>query len=103
MRFLFLEIPKEKRFLLKYFRGKIQRYFLKYFIFFGDHKNFVDHTGLCCSEKWLKFLEKKYNDLIYIHSISKSSLDFEKLAEVEYGNIKISKDIKNIFKDVEPY
>lgn len=102
MRFLFLEIPKDKKFLLKYFKGKIQRYFLRYFIFFGDYKNFVDHTGICCSERWLKILEKKYNDLIYLQSISKSKLELEVLADVEHGKIKISKDIKNIFKDAQP-
>lgn len=96
-RYLFLEIPKEKKFLLKYFKGKIQRCFLKYFIFFGEYNNFVDHTGLCCQKRWLKNLEKKYNDLLYLQSRSKSSTDLEALSKIESGKAKVSGDIKNTF------
>jgi hypothetical protein len=101
MRYLFLEIPKEKRFLLRYFKGKIQRYFLRYFIFFGDYKNFVDHTGLCCSVRWLKNLEKKYNDLMYLQSVCKSNMHLELLSDLEAGKINISGNVKKFLKDVE--
>lgn len=96
MRFLFLDIPKEKKFLLKYFKGKIQIYFLRYFIFFGDYKNFVDHTGICCQDRWLKHLEKKYNDLIYIKNLYKKNMDLEKLAELESGDIIVSGNIRKL-------
>lgn len=96
MRFLFLEIPKEKKFLLKYFNGKIQRYFLRYIIFFGEYKNFVDHTGICCQNRWLKHLEKKYNDLIYLQYLYKKDMNLEMLAKLESGKISISGNIKKL-------
>lgn len=100
MRHLFLEIPKDKRFLFKYFKCRIQRHFLKYFIFFGNYDNFVDHSGLCCQRRWLKNLEKKYNDLIYLQSIFKSNFEIEMLSKLESGKIKITHNIKNILKDM---
>ena len=95
MRHQFLEIPKEKKFLLKYFRGKFQRQFLRYFIFFGDYENFVDHTGFCCSKRWLKNLEKKYNDLIYMQNTSRSNIDLDRLTEIESGKINFTRGVKN--------
>ena len=94
MRFLTLEFPKEKKFLLKYFKGKLQRYFIRYITFFGDYKNFADHTGLYCSLRWLKQLESKYRDLIYIHGYAKANMDLELLAEIESGDILLKNNIK---------
>jgi len=96
MRFLFLEIPKDKKFLLKYFNGKIQKCFLRYFIFFGEYKNFVDHTGFCCQNRWLKQLEKKYEDLIYLQAYYKKNINLEMLADLESGKINISGNIRKI-------
>lgn len=94
MRFLTLEFPKEKKFLLKYFKGNIQNCFIRYIISFGDFENFVDHTGLHCSVRWLKILESKYRDLIYLHDYAKKNMELELLSEIESGNILLKNNIK---------
>lgn len=82
------EIPKEKKYLLKYFRKDVQQSFLKYFFIFGDYKNFVDHTGLYCQPRWLKILHKKLIDLEAIHSSAKEKFDLELLSKIESGKYK---------------
>jgi hypothetical protein len=101
MTFLNEDIPKDKVFLFKYFKKDIQETFLRYIIFFGDYKNFIDHTGLMCEEKWLKKLYKKYIDLIYAHYILKKQADIEKLSTINSGKLKIysSKRANYIIKD----
>jgi hypothetical protein len=51
---------------------------------------------LCCQNRWLKQLEKKYKDLIFLHSLYKKNINLEMLAELESGKIKISGDIRKI-------
>ena len=87
--YLFEEIPKEKRFLLKYFKGEIQQKYIRYILFFGDDKNFMDHTGIKCTKIWLKKLENKYKDLVYLHGLVKSSADLETLSKLESGELKV--------------
>lgn len=98
MTFLTDEIPKDKKFLLKYFRGKSQETFLRYLIFFGDYENFNDHTGILCHKAWLKKLFNKYIDLIYVHDILKKDMDIEKLSMVDSGKIKIYDKTKANYK-----
>jgi hypothetical protein len=83
-----LEIPKEKKYLLKYFRKDVQQAFLKYFFIFGSFDNFVDHTGLYCQPRWLKILHQKLIDLESIHSSAKQNMDLELLAKIESGKFK---------------
>jgi hypothetical protein len=98
MSFLTEELPKEKKFLLKYFKGESQEKFLRYLIFFGDYKNFNDHTGIVCEEKWLKKLFSKYIDLMYVHDILKKEMDIERLSAVDSGKIKIYSKRKSNYK-----
>lgn len=83
-----LEFPKDKYYLLKYFRKEIQQRFLKYFFVFNDFKNFVDHTGWYCQNRWLKILHKKLIDLESIHKEAKSRMDLELLFKIESGKYK---------------
>lgn len=95
MSFLTDELPKDKKFLLNYFKGKVQETFLRYLVFLGEYENFNDHTGLVCEKKWLKKLFKKYIDLIYIYDIIKKQIDIEKLAKIDSGKIKIYSNKKS--------
>lgn len=87
-----LDIPKDKRYLLKYFRKEIQQSFLKYFFTFGNFDNFIDHTGLYCQPRWLKILHKKLIDMENIHSLAKQNLDLELLTKIESGKFKFKKE-----------
>jgi len=91
MRFLELEIPKEKRFLLKYFTTSIQNTFIKYLIFFGDSENFCDHTGFRCQKRWLNDLTERYNDLIYLYDKAKKDMDLELLTKLDSGKLALDK------------
>lgn len=66
-----IEIPKKYMFLTKYFNTEIQNIFLKYYWVFRDWRNFVDHTGVYCSERYLRkqvdcfcILMKAHEDLV---------------------------------------
>lgn len=87
-----LEIPKDKKYLLNYFRKEVQQAFLKYFFVFGDYSNFVDHTGHYCQQRWLKILHQKLIDLESIHNDAKKNLDFSLLTKIESGKFKFKKE-----------
>lgn len=85
-------IPKEKKYLRKYFKTPLQMAFLKYFLVFGDYTNFIDHTGLLCQEQWLKSLHEKLMKIEQAHHEARTNPDMEKgmetLALIERGKYK---------------
>lgn len=86
------ELPKEKKYLLKYFSTVLQEAFLKYVFVFGDYANFVDHTGLACQPRWQKSLYNKIKQLEAAHKEARSSFTEEGmslLAKIESGKYKI--------------
>ncbi len=85
------QLPKEKSYLLKYFKTPIQQAFLKYFFVFGDYENFVDHTGYYCQVRWLRLLEQKMVKLGELRDKAKADLDLELLAKIESGKLKLSR------------
>ena len=84
-----LELPKEKRYLLKYFDTVLQEAFLKYVFVFGDYENFVDHTGFVCRPHWLKNLYIKLNILEALHKKARADMDMKTLAKIETGRYKL--------------
>lgn len=97
------EIPKEKRFLLKYFKGKIQVAFLKYYMVFNCRKNFVDHTGIQCAESLQKKLEKRYQDLLHLYDKSKLSFTeqgMQVMQIIESGKLKFTQ-VKNLAEMID--
>lgn len=85
------QIPKEKSYLLKYFKTPIQQAFLRYFLVFGDYENFVDHTGYYCQKRWLRMLRNKMEILDNMRAQAKAALDLELLAKIESGKLKLSR------------
>jgi hypothetical protein len=83
-----IELPREKAYLYKYFKTKVQEAFLKYVHVFGDYAHFSDHTGHLCSFRWLETLYKRLRHLEDVHRQAKQGLDFEKLAIIEKGRYK---------------
>ena len=88
-----VELPKEKKYLFKYFNTPLQIAFLKYFHLFGDYSNFVDHTGLSCQIKWLKSLHSKLQKIEKMHKEARFNMDIETLARIESGKQKFSRKV----------
>lgn len=89
--FFDFDLPKEKKYLLKYFKKDSQRQFLRYYFTFGgdvEIKNFSTHTGHVCSERWLFTLRTKIRTLEKVHDAAKRDLDFEKLSLIKSGKLK---------------
>lgn len=82
------EIPKEKKYLLKYFKTQIQQAFLRYYFVFGNYTNFRDHTGLDCQMRWLNILYKKLEALEKVRQEARVSMDMTTLAKIEAGKYK---------------
>jgi len=83
------EVPKEKRYLLKYFKTDLQLAFLRYYITFSEHRNFVDHTGHHASRRMLFMLQARYHALIDAYETAKRSLTEEGMQtvlDIESGN-----------------
>lgn len=83
------EIPKSKRYFLKYYTSRIQRQFLRYYLIFRSRERFVEHTGLYARKRWLQLLEARFLKLEREHKIAKEDFDFAKVAEIESGNYKL--------------
>ena len=82
-RFFDYEIPKEKRYLLKYFKTDLQQAFLRYYFVFGNATNFVDHTGIFCTDRILWKLQARCKRLIQIYDKAKMELTEESMMIVE--------------------
>lgn len=80
--FFEIEIPNDKKYLIKYFDTEIQKIFLKYYIVFGSIKNFSEHTGRICSRSLLIRLRDRYLNLNKIYEEAKKSLTEEGLETV---------------------
>lgn len=83
------EVPKNKRYYLKYYTTKIQKQFLLYYIFFRSTERFVEHTGLFVLKRWLQTLEARFIELEKAHKLAKEEFDIEKIAEIESGKFKL--------------
>ena len=87
-RLLETEIPKEKRYLLKYFRTSVRRTFLKYYLVVRNTDRFTNHTGVPCDKASLWKMVKRFHYLEEQHARAKSNLDFELLAKIETGKFR---------------
>ena len=83
------DVPKEKKYLLKYFDTPLQEAFLKYFFMFGEYSNFCDHTGIPCRDRWLNTLFERLQAYEQIHKQAKSNMDMTLLAKIEAGKYKL--------------
>ena len=79
------QLPKEKKYLLKYFDSPVQQAFLKYFLIFHEYKNFTDHTGIAVQPHWLKNLCEKLHILEKAHKEAKQNLDMAGVLQIEKG------------------
>lgn len=91
--FFDITLPKEKRYLLKYFKTSIEKQFLQYFYIFNNVTYFCLHTGIPCTERWLYKMKQKLLEIEAAHEKSRQVFDIEKLALIESGKWKGKKKI----------
>lgn len=84
-----VELPKDKKYLLRYFRTPLQVAFIKYVYIFGDADNFADHTGLACSPRWCIRLFDRMKRLEVLKQEARFSMDMTALAHIESGKFKL--------------
>lgn len=94
-RFDDLDIPKEKKWLWKYFTEPLQRQFVTYYLTFNNRRQFTDHTGFAASKRWTKALKAKLLKLLQFHATAKINFDFETLGRIERGEIKFRSKFRN--------
>jgi len=81
--FFDFEIPKDKKYLTKYFYTDLQQTFLKYFMMCGSVRNFTDHTGHHCDRRLVKRMRANYRRLVALYESSKKALTEEGMYTVD--------------------
>lgn len=87
-----IEIPKKYAFLTRYFKTDTQRSFLRYYWVFRDWKNFVDHTGTYCQERYLRKQAIRFDALLAAYEDAVKVLDeahMRKLQLLTEGRYKL--------------
>lgn len=87
------DIPLEKKYLFKYFTSEIQVQFVKYYLSFSDHENFMDHTGTYCTMTWVKKMRNTIDRLMARHARAKKDFDFKTLRDIEDGKFILKGNI----------
>jgi len=95
------KLPPEYRFLLKYFSSEIERQFLFYWFAFSGmicrtngrglksfYRNFVDHTGFYCSNRWFLYLVKKVRKITSAFEKARVSMDLQRINFIKDGRCK---------------
>ena len=89
------DIPRDKRYLLKYFTTELQAAFLKYCLFNeGETRLFRDHTGHYCSDRLRFRLLHRFRHLIKLHEEARKSLTeagLEQLQLLESGQYPLTR------------
>lgn len=83
-----IAIPKEKLYLLKYFKTPVQQCFLSYYLLHGNYSRFAEHTGHKCSVRWLHAMRVKMTKIENVHTTAKKNFDLDFLADIENGKYK---------------
>lgn len=89
------DIPKEKRYLLKYFKSEMQVAFLKYVLCTGEWEMFREHTGHYCTKRMLYTLANRLDVLTETYSKAKADLSEEGMRlinEIEMGRYSVDKN-----------
>lgn len=97
-KFLVSDLPKPKDYLRKYFTGIIQERLVVYYLTFpyddGNFKrfyrNFVDHTGIFCSERWVYKLIARIKKVETRLDQAIAENDYETVAIIKTGEYLLS-------------
>lgn len=97
-------VPKNQRWLLKYFNLAAQVRFLNYYVIFKDLKvrsanhlynNFVHHTGIHYTLRGFQKSVKKFNDLQALEKKAIDEFDFIALEQLRSGKYSFTHGYKN--------
>jgi len=83
------QIPKDKRYLIKYFKTPIEMQFLRYYLLIGNTLLFSDHTGHHCTRRYLRKLKEKFNLLTELLDKAKAEMDMTTLAIIKSGKYRV--------------
>ena len=84
--FFDFQIPKDKKYLMKYFTTEIQQQFVSYLLMFGGYDNFVDHTGIFCKKRYMQHMFAQFTKIQEAHYKAKKEMNLELLSDIESGN-----------------
>ena len=86
-----LELPENKQYLWKYFKTKLQRQFVKYYLTFETTARFTERTGYYCSDRWIRMLLRKIKRLEKANQDAQEAAkqgDFQTLADLKSGKCR---------------
>lgn len=83
------DLPKNKQYLLKYFKNEVGKDFVCYFFAFGNYTHFVDHTGHQITKRSLVNFKDKLMKLEDAYVKARSDGDFSKVALLESGKYEL--------------
>jgi len=92
-------VPREKRWLFRYFSTPHQRTFLAYYLGFSEvwkhnpyrfYQNFIDHTGVYCTKRVIQKWIKKLRTIEGLVDTSLSKMDLTLLEIVKSGRYKFT-------------
>ena len=87
-----IDLPQSQQYLWKYFKTRLQRQFIKYYLTYRSYLHFTDHTGYYCSDRWVRALKIKLQRLERAHEAAQDAArrgDFEPLALIQSGKYKV--------------
>lgn len=82
-------LPKELSFLKKYFKNENAIVLIKYYLEFEEIDNFVNHTGIYETKKYLNECLVKFKILIENYKKANEEIDLELLELIKSGKFKI--------------
>jgi len=91
-------LPKQDRYLLKYFKSEPQQRFLMYYLQFANlkdqspkrfYRNFIDHTGIHCTVRAIQKWTKRYHAIQDAMCNANERFDFETINRLKLGRFKI--------------
>ena len=82
-------VPRNKRYLLKYFDSEAASVFVSYYLVFRSHTYFVDHSGFRVTKRWLRKLRERIDKLEVAYDKARTAGDFSAVAEIESGKYNL--------------
>lgn len=82
-------LPKNKKYLLKYYSAPCSRAFLLYYLYGGDkYALFTPHTGHICTQRWWYFEINRLKKIIKLNEEARFGFDLDTVEKLEKGKIK---------------
>ena len=87
--FMKMPVPKEERWMTRYFKTRTKKLFLKYFLAFGSATRFCQHSGEVCTKRYVKKMKMQFLKIRNLHDKAKTDFDLEFLSKIKVGKIKL--------------